>query len=136
MKASVPISEIGSDSAGMIVATGRRRNRKITAITSTTVIASVTFTSWIASRMGSERSIRTHRFTEDGICATSAGTAARIASTVATVLASGWRRTESVIERSPLAQLAVFSDSTLSSTSATSCSRTVCPPGGWPRSGA
>src|SRR5258705_382398 len=67
--------------------------------------------------------------TDAGTCAMSAGMAARMASTVATVFASGWRRTSSVIERSSFAQLAVFTDSTLSSTSATSLNRVVLPPG-------
>ena len=50
-----------------------------------------------------------------------------IASTVATVLASGWRWIESVMERSLLTQLAVLRFSTLSSTSATSSRRVVFP---------
>ena len=52
---------------------------------------------------------------------------ALIASTVATVLAPGWRCTESVIARSPFTQLAVLTDSTLSSTCATSDSLTGFP---------
>ncbi len=129
MSAIVPRSEMGSDSAGMIVAVGWRRKRKITSTTRTTVMPSVTFTSWMASRIDFERSLRMESFTDPGICATSPGMAALIASTVATVLASGWRWMESVMARSPLAQLAVLIDSTLSSTSATSSSRTVWPPG-------
>ncbi len=129
MMATVPRSEIGSESAGMIVAVGWRRKRKITSTTSTTVMPRVTFTSWMAARMGTERSLRTLSRTEAGICARSLGIAARISSTVATVFASGWRCTESVMARSPLVQAAVFTDSTLSSTSATSCRRTTCPPG-------
>ena len=57
------------------------------------MIASVTFTSWIAARIEIERSLRIIMLTEPGSCATSPGTAARIASTVATVFASGWRCT-------------------------------------------
>ncbi len=92
-------------------------------------MASVTFTSWIAARIEIERSLRISMFTDPGSCATSPGTAALMASTVATVLASGWRRTSRVIERSPFTQLAVLVDSTLSSTSATSERRTAAPPG-------
>ncbi len=101
----------------------------MTSTTRAAVIASVTLTSWIAARIETERSLRIMRLTDPGSCATSPGTAALIASTVATVLASGWRCTCSVMERSPFAQLAVFTDSTLSSTSATSASRTALPPG-------
>ena len=57
------------------------------------------------------------------------GSTALMASTVATVLPPGWRFTESVMERSPLVQLAVLTDSTLSSTVATSESRTGLPLG-------
>ena len=93
------------------------------------VIASVTCTSCIALRIDTERSLRSLSWTDDGIWAMSPGMAALIASTVATVLAPGWRCTESVMARSPLAQLAVLVDSTLSSTVATSESRTGLPPG-------
>jgi hypothetical protein len=56
---SVAISEIGTASAGMIVALTRRRNRKITRITSTTVRPSVSCTSCTASRIEMERSFCT-----------------------------------------------------------------------------
>jgi len=50
-------------------------------------------------------------------------------SMAATVLAPGCRWMKSAIEGSPFDQLAVFTDSTLSSTSATSSSRTTLPLG-------
>ena len=56
---SVAISEIGTASAGMIVAESRRRNRKITRTTSAMVSASVNCTSWTASRIEVERSLST-----------------------------------------------------------------------------
>ncbi len=130
MSASVPMSEIGSESVGMMVADGRRRKRKITSTTSTAVMASVTFTSWIAARIETERSLRIWMLIDAGICAMSPGIAARMASTVATVLASGWRCTcRLMICSPPEDQLAVFTFSTLSCTSATSSRRTVLPPG-------
>ena len=54
---TAPISETGSDSVGMSVATKRRRNRKITSTTSTMVPSSVSFTSCSASRIETERSL-------------------------------------------------------------------------------
>ncbi len=93
-------------------------------------MASVTFTSWIASRMEIERSLRTWMLIDAGICAMRPGSAARTASTVATVFASGWRCTCRLMICSPLLdQLAVLTFSTLSWTSATSSRRTVMPPG-------
>ena len=108
----------------MKVALALRRKRKITSTTSAMVAASVTCTSWIESRIDCERSLRNLSSTEAGIWAISPGMAALIASTVATVLAPGWRCTDIVMARSPLAQLAVLTDSTLSSTAATSLKRT------------
>ena len=64
---------------------------------------------------------------EAGNCALKPGKSLRTASTTCTVFASGWRCTSKVIERSPLKLPAVLVDWKLSSTSATSFSRT-----GWP----
>ncbi|MNL19045.1 hypothetical protein D3C87_1402250 [compost metagenome] len=125
----MPISEIGRDTVGISVAAARRRNRKITSTTSATVSASVNCTSWIDSRMERERSFTTFTLTEPGICWIRRGRAALMASTTATVLASGWRSTASTMERSLLSQLPVLRVSTLSSTSATSESRTTAPLG-------
>ena len=57
--AQVPISEIGTASAGMMVADTERRNRKITSTTSPIAISSVSCTSSTDSRTEIERSIST-----------------------------------------------------------------------------
>ena len=57
-----------------------------------------------------------------GMPARKAGSRSLIASTTATVLASGWRWIASTIERSPLNQLAILLFSTLSEMVATSFS--------------
>ncbi len=74
-----------------------------------------------------ERSSWICRSTDLGICAITPGSAALMESMAATVLAPGWRWMKSAMEGSPFDQLAVFTDSTLSCTSATSCSRTTLP---------
>ncbi len=65
--------------------------------------------------------------TEAGSCERKPGMAAFTASTTRTVLASGWRSTARVIEVSPLRLACVLTVSKLSSTAATSRSRTVWP---------
>ena len=55
------------------------------------------------------------------------GSMLRMASVTATVLASGWRCTETMMERLPLNSARASSFSTESSTLATSCSRTGAP---------
>ena len=55
------------------------------------------------------------------------GISALMASVTATVLASGWRCTETMIDRVPLNSARASSFSTESSTLATSCSRTGAP---------
>ncbi len=57
MAPSVAISEIGTATAGMIVAVTRRRNRKTTITTSAMVSSSVNCTSSTASRIEVERSL-------------------------------------------------------------------------------
>jgi len=127
ISASVPMMDTGSDSAGIAVAAARCRKMKITITTSATVSISVRLTSCTASRIDSERSLSGAMRTEPGSCASSFGSAARMASTTATVLPSAWRNTASTMERSPLTQLPVFRFSTLSSTVATSARRTTLP---------
>ncbi len=90
------------------MATTRRRNRKITSTTSTTVSASVMLTSCSAARIDAERSLNEVMLTDAGICACSRGNVALTRSTTLTVLASGWRSTASVIDGSPLKVDAVF----------------------------
>ena len=112
----------------MTVATKRRRNRKITSTTRAMVPSSVKLTSCNASRTETERSLTGVRLTDCGIWLTSAGRAARTASTTRTVLAPGWRCTARVMEFSPFSVAQVLTVSTLSSTVATSFSRTGLPP--------
>ena len=68
MKAKVPISETGSASAGISVADSVFRNRKMTRMTSTIAMASVSFTSCTESRIDLERSLMTETSTEAGSC--------------------------------------------------------------------
>ncbi len=91
MPAKVPINEIGSASAGMIVAVTLRRNRKITSTTSPIARVSVNWTSATEARIDSDRSSITSRLTEAGSCARKVGTRSLTRWTTLTVLASGWR---------------------------------------------
>ena len=91
MAPSVAISEIGTASAGMMVAVTRRRNRKITMMTSTIVSSRVSCTSCTASRMEIERSLRTCSVVARGSCSSKLGSSALTRLTTSTVLASGWR---------------------------------------------
>src|SRR3954449_4647190 len=89
MTAHVPNSDIGTARAGINVAEADRRNRKMTRMTSTMAIASVSSTSVTAWRIEIDRSSITVMVTDGGIWASSAGNFARTASTTATVFASG-----------------------------------------------
>ncbi|MNK57936.1 hypothetical protein D3C87_770020 [compost metagenome] len=113
--------------AGISVATSRCRNRKITSTTSAMVPSSVSCTSCTASRIEIERSLTIWISTDCGSSALKRGMSARTASTTCTVLALGWRCTASEIESCPLKLLAVLTDSKLSSSVATSSSRTGAP---------
>ena len=81
-----------------------------------------------ASRIDTDRSLTTLMRTDCGNCSLKPGSLALIASTTATVLASGWRWIASVIEVSPLKLAELFKVSKLSSTCATSRKRTGLPP--------
>ena len=91
MAAKVPISEIGTATAGMSVARQLRRKRNTTRITSATEIISVRSTSRSDARMVLVRSIITCRFTLAGIEALSSGRIAVMVSTTSMMLALGWR---------------------------------------------
>src|SRR5215471_8831653 len=65
--AHVPISEIGTASAGISVAAAERRNRKITRITRMMAIVRVSSTSVTDWRIEIERSLVTLILTEGGI---------------------------------------------------------------------
>ena len=67
--AQLAMSEIGTASDGMMVAAAERRNRKITATTSTIAIASVTCTSLTELRIDTERSANSSILTDGGIWA-------------------------------------------------------------------
>ena len=60
------MSEIGTASAGMMVAEAERRNRKITSTTSAIAIINVVCTSFTESRIDCERSMRTSISTAAG----------------------------------------------------------------------
>ncbi len=110
--ANVPMIEAGSARLGMTVADRLRRNRKMTSTTSTTVKISVSWMSWIDSRIDCERSSRICRFSAAGSCAWICGSSRLMASTVSTVLAPGWRLMAIEMLRAPLNQLACLSFST------------------------
>ena len=124
MAPKVATSDTTTASDGRAVAMPVPRNRATTATTRATVTTRLIWTSWMASRIDSERSNSTSTWMAPGICCSSSGSSARIASAMATVLLPGWRCTASTIERVPLYQLASRSLATLSLTSATSPRRT------------
>ena len=99
----------------------------ITITTRPMVSSMVRLTSWIAWRIEIERSFSRRICTEAGICAASLGSMARIASTVATVLAPGWRITCSRMALVPLTALVSWVFSMLSCTVAKSDRRTCWP---------
>src|ERR671934_1713445 len=117
--AQVPISDTGTASEGMMVAENERKNRKITRMTRTTAMRSVSCTFSTEARIETERSIRTSMRIDGGMEARYCGKCERTESTTATVLASGWRWIASTMARSLLNQLAILSFSTLSMTRAT-----------------
>ena len=92
----------------MIVAASRRRNTKITMITSAMVSASVNFTSSTAWRIDIERSFRASSVVFWGSWSWKVGSSAFTLSTTSTVLASGWRCTASTMDRAPSYQLACW----------------------------
>src|SRR5689334_6682472 len=125
--AQVPINEIGTASAGMIVAVPDRRNRKITRMTRQKAMLSVSCTSYTAARIDSDRSSSVSMRIDAGIWARNCGSLDLTRSTTSTVLASGWRWIASTTARSLLYQLATLSFSTLSTMLAISLSLTGAP---------
>ena len=91
MPAKVPMIDSGSAMAGMKVARQVRRNARMTRITSTAVIISVSCTSCTESRIDSERSLKTLSLMVGGSSRWNSGSMPCTASVTATVLASGWR---------------------------------------------
>ncbi len=127
MTPNVPTSESGTTTPGMAVAQGLRRNTKTTSTTSAIAIRSVISTSRIDARIVVVRSIITDRSMAAGMAARSSGRRARRRSTVAMMLAPGWRKMMSSTPGLPFAMPVVRTSSTESSTSATSSSRTGRP---------
>ena len=125
--AKVPASDSGIARAGISVAQKRRRNTKITAITRPMVSHSVSWTSCTEARMVWVRSENTSICTSAGSRPFSCGTSLVTCSTVATMLAPGWRRTSSSTAGRPSAQAATWSFSAPSTTVATSRRRTGRP---------
>ncbi len=127
MPAKVPMMDKGRARAGMNVARQVRRKARMTRITRHAVRISVSCTSCTASRIEIDRSLNTLSLTVGGSSRWNSGSALLMASVTATVLASGWRWTERMIERVPLNSARASSFSTESSTLAMSCSRTGAP---------
>ncbi len=125
--AQVAIIEIGTASAGMIVADTVRRNRKITRMTRPIAISRVSCTSATDSRIEIERSFNTCMLIEAGICERYCGMRSFTESTTATVLASGWRWIASTTARLSLKKLAMRLFSTALMTFAISSSLTGMP---------
>ncbi len=127
MTAKVPMSDIGSASAGITVARTFRRNRKITITTRQSARKSVNFTSSTEAFTVTDRSLSVAMSTEGGICERRSATAALTRSATATVLVPGWRWIASTTARWPLNQLARLVSCTLSSTRPRSPRRTGAP---------
>ena len=93
MTAKVPISEIGTDTAGITVAHSLRRNSAITPTTRAMVSSRVNCTSATLARMVCVRSDTTSTLMLGGRDACNCGRACLMASTVAMTLAPDWRCT-------------------------------------------
>ena len=125
--ANVPTSDIGSASAGIIVARTFRRNRKITITTRHRARKRVNFTSATDCFTVCERSYSVAISTDAGRSGRSRSTSALMRSATATVLVPGWRWMASTMARWPLNQLACLVSCTLSITRPRSASRTGAP---------
>ena len=95
MTANVPMSEIGTDTAGITVAHSLRRNTAMTPTTSAMVSNSVNCTSCTLALMVCVRSETISTFTAGGTAACSCGRACLIAATVLMTLAPLCRCTAS-----------------------------------------
>ncbi|CSE56738.1 Uncharacterised protein [Shigella sonnei] len=125
--ANVPISETGTETAGIIVARPERRNKNTTRITSATEIISVCSTSSSEARMVGERSWAICRSIAAGMVSCNSGNFARMLSTVWIILASGSLRIISKIAGLALVIPALRTSCTESVTVATSPRRTAPP---------
>ena len=127
MAAQVPTSEIGTARLAISVARGLCRKAKITSTTSTTASTSSICTWCTEARMPVVRSDSTSTSIDCGRPAVSSGSRFLMASTVAITLAPGWRCTLSTMAGCRLAHAPSFTFSALSTTWATSFSRTGAP---------
>src|SRR6202043_2769196 len=93
MTDKVPISDIGTDIAGITVPQNLRRKRRITPTTSPIVNSSVFWTSATLARVVCVRSDTVWILSDGGSEASSCGSAFLMASTVAMTLAPDWRWT-------------------------------------------
>ena len=127
MTLNVPSSDTTVATAGINVARALRKNALTTNTTSTIDINSVISISRRDARMELVLSDAIDSFTSGGNCACNSGSSARMPSTVAITLASGWRRISTMTAASPLNSPSVLVFSVPSRTSATSCNRTAAP---------
>ncbi len=121
----MPISDIGTEIAGITVAHSLRKNRKMTPTTSAIVSSSVFWTSATLARIVCVRSDTIWILIDGGSEASSCGNDFLIWSTVAMTLAPGWRCTAMMMAGSLFIQPARF----------TSCGPTMARPTSRTRTG-
>ena len=123
----MPISDTGTATLGMRVERTSRRKMKTTRMTSPIDSISVSSTSRTEARMVRVESTTTERLIAGEIDAWSWGSTARMRSTVAMMLAPGWRKMMRRIAGLPFARPPARTSSTPSVTLATSPRRTPAP---------
>ena len=101
---NVPMSDTGTETAGMTAARRLRRKSSTTRITRAIAITRARSTSWMEARTVEVRSIITSRSIAAGIEARRSGRIAMIRSTVSMMFASGWARMMSSTEGLPFAE--------------------------------
>ena len=127
MTPKLPSSDTGTATAGISAARTLRRNSTTTTTTRAIAISSARSTSVIEARMVLVRSIMTSRLMSPGIEARSWGSSSRTRSVVPMMLAPGWRLSTTNTAGRPLAEPAVRTSCTESTTSAMSERRTAAP---------
>ena len=125
MTAKVPISDIGTDIAGITVPQSVRRKRRMTPTTRAIVSSNVFCTSATLARIVCVRSDTIWILSDGGSEASSCGSAFLMASTVAMTLAPDWRWTAMMMAGSVFIQPARF----------TSCGPTMARPTSRTRTG-
>ncbi len=124
---NVPIREMGTATLGMNVERELRRKRKTTRMTRAMEMRRVISTSRTEARIVRVASTSTDRSIVGGIAARSWGRTARTPSTVAMMLAPGWREMMTMIAGLPFERPAARMSSTESVTLAMSARRTAAP---------